>query len=133
MSNVDARFRSEIFRKDHPMIIAQNRQLASILAVRLAYNASGYVAGQVLARNSTSGMYENYDDGASSGLDTAACILFEGHEVAEFEGSTGSVAARGIFRGDVYKDKLVGLDSNGETDLKARTIIDATGINVLSF
>lgn len=133
MANIDARFNGEIFRKDHPMIIAQNRQLASILPVRLAYNASGYVAGRVLGRNTTSGYFENYDGGASSGLDTASCVLFESHDVTEFQSATGTVIARGIFRGDVYKDLLLGLDAGAETDLNSRTIVDATGINILSF
>lgn len=133
MANIDAKFSGEIFRKDFPMVIAQNRQLASLLPVRLAYNSGGYVAGQVLARNSVSGQYANYNNSGSSGLDTASCVLFESHDVTEFESATGSLTAVGIFGGEVFKDKLVGLDAPGITDLAAKTIIDATGINVLKF
>lgn len=135
MSNVDAKFKGEIFRKDHTMIIAQNRHLASLLPVRLAYNASGYQAGRVLARNTVSGLYEEYASGGSSGLSTAACVLFEDHAAAEMDATTGTVLARGIFHGDVFKDKLLGLDSTAEGQLGygAKTIVDATGINVLRF
>lgn len=133
MSNIDATFSGSIFRVDHPMIIAQNRQLARIAPVRLAYNSNGYVAGRVLARNSTSGLYQNYDNVGSSGLDTAVGVLFESHDVTEFASSGDTLAARMIISGDVFKDKLLGLDSAAETDLKARTVVDATGVNVLIF
>lgn len=134
MSATDPRFKSEVFRKDHPIIIAQNRQLASIVPVRLAYNASGYKAGRVLGRNSTSLMFQNYDDAASSGLNTAVGVLFEDVDVTEFDGgSTGSCTARMVVGGELFKDKLLGLDAAAETDLKARTIIDATAVSVLKF
>lgn len=133
MPNLDASFSGNIFHVDHPMIIAQNRRLATILPVRLAYSSSGYSAGTVLARNSVSGEYAAYDNGASSGLDTAKAVLFENINSSEFGSTTGSTLARAIFGGEVYKDKLVGLDSNAETDLDAKTIVDATGVNVLKF
>lgn len=134
MAATDARFKSEVFRKDHPMVIAQNRHLATIEAVRLAYNASGYKAGRVLGRNTVSLQFAEYSNGASSGLDTASCVLFEDVDVSEFDGgSTGSVLARAIFGGELFEDKLLGLDSNAKTDLGARTIVDATNVNVLKF
>lgn len=134
MATNDAVFDGEVFRKDHPMVIAQNRHLATIQAVRLAYNASGYVAGRVLGRNSVSGQYANYDNGGASGLDTAVCVLFESIDVSEIDGgSTGSVIARAIFGGELYEDKLLGLDSAAKTDLGSRSIIDATGVTVLKF
>lgn len=133
MSSIDAKFNSEIFRKNQPMIIAQDRHLAVLDPVRLAYNASGYKAGTVLGRNTNSGYYEAYNNSASSGLDTARCVLFEEHPVEDFESSTGTVAAVGIFGGILYKDNLTGLDANGETDLSAKTIIDANSINLLKF
>lgn len=133
MANIDIKFDGESFRKDHPIILSTNRQLATILPVRLAYHASGYEAGRVLGRNSVSGNYERYDNGGSSGLDTAKCVLFEGHAVDEFDSSTGTVIARGIFGGEVFYGKLVGIDSNGETDLGARRIIDATGVEIMKF
>lgn len=131
--NVDPRFNGQIFRKSHPMIIAQNRRLASILPVTLAFNASGYTAGTVLARNTTSGQYQNYANGGASGTGTASCVLFEDVDVSEFVATSGTVFGRGIFGGEVFKDKLIGLDSNAITNLNARTIVDSTGINVLKF
>ncbi len=130
LHGLDAFTSQEIFRKDHPMILASNRHLASIKPVRLAYDADGYVAGQVLGRNSVSGYFQKYDSGGASGLDTATCILFEEVTAAA---SSGTTIARGIFAGEVYKSKLTDLDSGAETDLKARTIVDATGIEVLKF
>lgn len=131
--NIDPRFQGQIFRKSHPMIIAQNRQLASILPVTLAYNSGGYSAGQVLARNTTSGQYQNYAAGGPSGTGTAATILFEDVDVSEFAATSGTVFARGIFGGEVFKDKLIGLDAGAITNLGAKTIIDSTGVNVLKF
>lgn len=133
MGNLDAQFSGQIFRADHPIILAQNRQQAILMPVRLAYDADGYPAGQVIARNTTSGLYEKYDDGASSGLNTAGAILFEPHPVSQFASTGDSTMGVGIFGGQVYKDKLTGLDSNAETDLSAKTIIDATGIEILKF
>jgi hypothetical protein len=133
MSSIDAKFNSEIFRKNQPMIIAADRQLAVLLPVRLAYSSAGYKAGTVLARNTTSGYYQAYDDAASSGLNTARGVLLEEHPTDDFESSTGTVAAVCIFAGLVFKDNLTGLDSNGETDLSAKTIVDATGTNLLKF
>lgn len=133
MSALNPGFLSEVFRNDNPIIIAQNRQLATIQAVALAYNASGYVAGRVVARNTVSTNYENYSNSGSSGLDTAAGVLFESVDVSEFPSTTGTVLARVIFGGEVFKSKLTGLDTAAETDLGARTIIDVTGVSVLKF
>lgn len=131
--NVDPRFNGQIFRKSHPMIIAQNRRLASLLPVRLAYNASGYSAGQVLGQNSVSNNYENYNNAGASGLDTAQCVLFEDVDVSEFAAASGTVFGRGIYGGEVFYDKLIGLDAPAIVDLKARVINDSTGIKVLKF
>lgn len=134
MGLLDAAFSGQIFRKDHKPILAQNRHLASILPVRLAYNAGNdYIAGTVLARNTTSGYYQPYASGGASGTGTAACVLFEDHGANEFASSGDTTAARGVFGGEVFKDNLIGLDAGAITNLGAKTIIDATGINVLKF
>lgn len=134
MAVTDLVFKPEVFRKDHPMVIAQNMHLSTREPVRLAYNASGYKAGRVLGRNSTSGYYQNYDDSASSGLNTAVCVLFEDVDVTEIDGgATGTALARAIFGGELFQDKLLGLDAAAIVDLKARSFIDATGTTVLKF
>jgi len=132
MSNLDAKVKTQIFRKDFPIILATNRHLATILGVRLAYNVAGYSAGTVLARR-TDGLYAAYNDASASGLNTARGILFEDVVAEEFTASTGTAVARTIFGGEVFKDKLTGLDANGEVDLMARTIIDASGVSILKF
>lgn len=136
MAGLDLKFDSEIFRKDNPMVIATNRSSAIILPVRLRYNASGYTAGQTLARNTSDDWFQKYESGGSSGIDTASCILFESVKAADFdaENSTGSTTARGIFGGcTVYKDKLIDWDSDAKTDVNGREITDATGTTLVSF
>lgn len=133
MASSDVRFVKDVSRVDRPMIIAQNRELATIMPVRLAYNASGYLAGTVLGRNNVSGDFAAYSNAGSSGTDTATCVLFESAKAGEFDATTGTVLARAIFGGELYKDMLVGLDTDAESDLKARTIVDATNVNILKF
>lgn len=133
MSSIDAKFNGSIFRKSHPILIAQSRQLAELLPVRLAYDADGYNVGQTLARR-TDGLFAKYDNGGSSGLDTAACFLMEDHPVEDFDpAATGTCIAKAIFAGYVYQDMLLDFDSAAKADVGGRTIIDATGINVLKF
>lgn len=128
-TDLDAKSSGQIFRKDNPMILATNRHHATMLPVRLSYDVDGYKAGQVLARNSVSGLYAKYDSGGASGLDTAKCILFE--DAAPESGSTD--LARGVFRGEVYQDLLLDLDSGAITDLGARSVVSATGSTILIF
>lgn len=137
MGKIGAQFDGEIFRKDHPMVIATNRHTAILLPVRLRYDADGYLAGHVLARNSGDGLFQKYDDGtAASGIDTAVSVLFESHPVDDFVGATGSASVMGvgIFGGCVlYEDKLEGLDANAKTDLGMTSIVDASGTNLVKF
>jgi hypothetical protein len=133
MSGQDAKFSGQIFRKDFPMIIAQNRHLASIVPARIAYQSSGYKAGTVLALNSVSNQFAPYDDTASSGLNTAVGVLFKPVEVEDFPSATGSQMARMIIGGELYEDKLVGLDAAAKVDLKSRTVTDTSGTKILKF
>lgn len=136
MSKIGASFNQSIFRTDNPMIIATNRGSAVMLPVRLSYDIDGYPAGQVLARNTTSGLYAKYDGGGASGTDVAAAILFEPHPVEDFDpaDSSGSTMAVGIFGGcTLYQDKLVDLDSDAIDDIGAKSIIDASGVKLLKF
>lgn len=129
--NTDAGFKSEILRKDNPIIIAANRHLAKIAGIRLAYNADGYPAGQVLARNSVTGLYAKYDDAASA-VATAKGVLLDELKAEDMTSASGAVS-RLLYGGEVFKDKLTGLDANGETDLSAKTIVDGSGTSILSF
>lgn len=131
MGNIDPRFTGEIFRQDHPIILACDRHLASLLPVRMRYKSGGYAAGEVVSRNTTDGLYDSYLDGAASGLGAANAIL---QDKVDFGTATsGSQIAVGIFGGKVYSAKLTGMDAAGIVDLKGRTVIDATGVSILMF
>lgn len=133
--NHDAKVDNEIFRKDHPVVLACNAHQASLKGVRLAQEEEdGYQAGQVLVRNSGTGFYEKYS--SSSGSYDAACILL--HDVdpeamSDDNGASGTALARGIFAGEVYLDKLVDYDSGVLSELKGREIVDAKGTEILRF
>ena len=129
----DAKFTSSVFRKDFgPQIIAKNRHLCSIGPVRLAISASGYVAGTVLAKNTTDGYFYAYDDNGSSGLNTAACILLDNCPLEETT-SPQHLLSRAIFRGEVYHANLTGIDTNGVADLNGRLYTDSLGNAILGF
>jgi hypothetical protein len=130
MSGIDATTSGNIFRKDYPMVIAQNRQHAVLIGVRLAYNPSGWIAGQVVARNSVSGYWDAYSNGASSGLGTAAGVLF--HDLLDAP-SGMAAAAQIIVKGELYQQKLIGLDSNAISNLGARSVTDGAGTQILMF
>lgn len=123
---------TEVFRKNHPIILANNRQQAAITAVRVAYDASGYLAGTVMARNSVSGYYQAYSDIGASGIDTAVGVLFHDIAVEDFNSLT-STAAQLITKGNVFEAKLTGIDANAKTDLKARSVIDGFGNTIMMF
>lgn len=127
----DAFTSGNIFEKDHPIILACNRHLATFLPVRLAFDSvnGDYLTGTVLARNTTSGYFQRYVSGGASGTGTAACILFE--DVAPASGDT--LLSRGIFTGQVFQAKCIGLDSGAITNLGARSITDATGTQILIY
>jgi hypothetical protein len=136
MGSVDANFKSPIFRYDQPLVIAMNRASASLIGVRLRYQADGYLPGTILARNTTDGWYQAYDSGGASGTDTAACVLFLGRKAEDFDAAStsGSTTAVGIFGGcAVYKNQLTGYDSSVLTDLKGRLVIAGTGDELMLF
>lgn len=136
MAAIGANFNGNIFHKDFPMVIATNRSSAVLLPVRLAYNSDGYPAGQVLGRNTTSGLYVKYTGSGASGIDVARAVLFDAHAVEDFDSTaaTGSTMGVGIFGGcTVFVDKLTGLDSDAIDDLNGVSITDATGVAVLKF
>ena len=128
----DARY-DQTFRKDFgPQIIAKNRHLASIGPVRLASSASGFAAGTVLAKNNVSGYFDAYNDGGSSGLNTAVCVLLDAVPTTESL-SPLKPLSRAVFRGELFYDNLTGIDANGVTDLAGRAYTDSLGNKILSF
>lgn len=138
MPNLDADFNAEVIRRDDANIIAAHRQSALFLGVRLAYDADGYKPGQVLGKNSTSGLWMKYDDNGSSGEATAVAVLEKGVAVGQFPSTTvqsaaNSVVQPAIFGGTVFYDKLQGVDAAALVDLKGRRISDVTGADLLVF
>lgn len=131
-SAVDAQVNQSIFRKNFPIIIAAKRANADILGIRLTYDADGYMPGQVLARNTSTGLYDKYS--AISGSYEAACVLLE-QITDDDQPSTGGALARGIFGGGVmlYTDLLLDYDANSKADLGARDVIDAANDNITIF
>lgn len=133
MSNTDAKYIDPIFRKDHPMVLAKNRHQASLMPVSLKYSSTDLKAGQVMARNSVTGLYEKYVNGGASGLGTAVGILMEDKIVEDFASTGATVTARVITKGEVFENLLTGLDAQAKTDLKARSLVDGLGNQILSF
>lgn len=137
MSNLDANVNNQIFRKDFAIIIALNRQLATIQPVRIANDSTDMLAGTVLGRRTSDGIYKRYNSGNSDGSQTAACVMFEDVLQDDFNAQapalTGFALTRGIFAGYVFQAKLTGLDAGAITNLGGRTIIDASGVSILKF
>lgn len=132
-SVLDAQVNNSIFRKDFPSIIAMRRDLASIQPVRLVLNAGGYVQGQVLGRivsGGNAGMYDKFSN--VSGTSTATMILFE-NITSDDQPTTGGALARGLSAGYVFTDKLIDYSATAKTQLLAKDITDASGINVTKF
>lgn len=134
-SAIDATVNNSVFRKDNPIILAMRRDLAVIQPVRLAYDANGYMPGQILDYKAADGLY--YKHSAVSGTLNATCVLFEQVTSDDqlTQGASGNSLARAIFGGLVFGDLL--LDNNagatGSSGLNGRAYKDATGVNVFKF
>lgn len=134
-SAIDAEVNNEIFRKDFSAIIALRRDLASIQPARLKFDSTGYLAGQCLARVTSTGQFGKWS--AVSGLATdSPCVLFENVPSQDMgvSGTTalsGGALARVIVGGYVYKNKL--LDYTGPTQLSGKEFTGADGVAVVSF
>lgn len=128
----DAEVNNQIFRKDWPQILALQPHLATLLPVRLGYNANGYGAGQVLASNGASPpVFNTYS--SVSGSNTASCILMDAIDSTEFTSPTGTSMGRGIFGGFVYQQNLIDYNSTVLSNLGGKLITDASNIPILKF
>lgn len=130
--NLDAKIDNEIFRKDHPIILSGNRQLASITGARLYHDTDGYDAGQVVARITSTGLFKKWSAASGGTYDTVS-VLLSPVDGDEFLGSTGTALGRVATGGEVFKDKLIELDSTAITQMKARTIVGSDGVSVLKY
>ena len=127
---LDFSTKTEIFRHNQPTLIARNRHLASLMGVRVAYDAGGYAAGVTLARNSVSGLYQKYNDSGASGINTAVGICYCD---VPADAASGTDIAQMLVKGEVYESKVTGLDAAGKVDLKSRSIVDGFGNTILMF
>lgn len=139
MPNVDANFTAEVLRHDDAQIVATHPNQALRFGVRLAYNASGYAAGQVLGKNSVSGLFMAYNNSGTSGEDTAVAILEQPVKATDFPGTTAqdlnsSVLTGAIFgNACVFQSKLTGLDSSAITDFGGRSVTPSDGVQLFLF
>lgn len=132
-SAIDAEFSNQIFRTDWSAIIAVRRDLAQISPVRLKYDADGYLAGQVLARKTSDGLFYKFSAVSGSSYDSA-CVLLDNVIAANEDQTsmTGAALARAAMAGYVYKDRLYDYVA-GTAPAGSREITDATAITVVKF
>ncbi len=135
MANTDARFKGEIFRKDHPAILAARRELAVLLPVKLLYSATGYKAGTVLGTVTASGAMKAYSGASADGSEVAVCVLMDDVPASDFADTDAATyqVVRGCFAGLLHEGALIGLDAGAMEDLKATSILSATGSVILKF
>jgi Bacteriophage lambda head decoration protein D len=133
MANLDGFFSPQIFRKDYPQIIATNVHLATFLGVRLAYNANGYLVGQCLALNSSTGLFQNYVSSGPNGTGTAVGFLAYAVDVSEFQSTTGTVVQAAVFTGELNNSVLTGNDATADTQLQARRFQGSLGVSIYKF
>lgn len=133
MGNLDGFFNPQIFRKDWPQLLATNAHLATFLGVRLAYNSSGYLVGQCLALNTSTGLFQNYASGGPNGTGTAAGFLYASVDVSEFQSTTGTAVERMVAGGELVNSLLIGNDSTADTQLGARRIQGSLGVVIYKF
>lgn len=132
-SGIDAEVNNQIFRKDFSAIIAKRRDLASIGPVRLYDDSNDYLAGEVLARITSTGVFKRWSAASGASYDSV-CVLFENVLAYEFDATvTGGALARAIMGGYVYKDKLVDYDSGAKSAMAAVEQTDASGVTVVKF
>ena len=130
MTTLDFVTSGEIFRKDNRIVIAQNRHQAAIVPVKLAYLSDGYVAGQCLSLNSTSGLWNKYVANGSSGTDTCVGVLL--NDVLNMSTGVAEVGQM-IAKGQVFASLCVDLDADAVVDLKGRSVVDAIGNTILMY
>jgi hypothetical protein len=133
MANLDAFFSGQIFRRDFPQIIATNVHLATLLGVRLQYDAAGYNAGVCLAQNNVSLLFTKYVSSGPSGTGTAVAFLYAPVDVSDFPSTTGTVLERGVFTGELRDALLTGNDATADTQLGARRFAGSDGITIYKF
>lgn len=105
----------KIFRNssDHPFLVS-----GQILATE----TFPFVAGTVVAKQTSTGKIVRYNDGGSDGADTAVGILGYQVDAAAVGATPVDVIIDYCIHGVVYEDNLTGLDAAAKTDLKGAII-----------
>ena len=140
MSQQDANFQSQIFRKDNPIILAMRRDKAQFIGARIAFDGDDYIIGQALVRKPSDGLFYRWSAASGGSYDTP-CVLYDnclGFDFSEdgapsATGAQGAPLVRGLISGTVYTNKLVGSDANFLTALKAVNVVDAGGVAMTKF
>lgn len=140
MSQQDAKFNSQIFRKDNPIILAARRDQAVFMGVRVAYDANGYLPGQALVRETSSGLFKKWS-AASGGSYDSPCVLFDSasdsDQLANNGGVTSGVAGSSLLRAlmaaIVYTGNMIEADAGFKTALKSKDMVDAGGVGLTKF
>jgi len=148
MGTQDARFSNQIFRYDNPIILACRRDQAVFIGVRIPYDATGYLPGQVLAYNPTDGLYYKYSaslpsdqgGGAVSGTLTASVVLFDqanqDQQLADgsgLAGVSGASLVRALAGAVVYTANLIDYTSQAKSQLGGKDRVDAGGVGLTRF
>lgn len=132
MPDLGPNYLTSLQRYDDVNIIAANRQLCQIFGVAVYYSATDLVAGTIMAADSSkSGAYVPYASGGSNGTNVAMCVLERTLHAEDFQSTTGTAFVQGIFSGAVFFDKLVGYAAGVLTDMRAKKVTGADGVNVL--
>lgn len=129
LNGQDAYFDGEAQRKDHPIVLACNRDLATILPTRVLNRAEGYKAGQVIARDTSDQFYKAFSAISGGSFDSVG-VLFESIGA---QSATGGTLARTVFGGEVYKSVLVDFSSDASDEMLAREITDSLGTTIVKF
>lgn len=140
MSQLDAKFSGQIFRKDNPIILATRRDQAVFMGVRVAYDSNGYMPGQALARETSSGLFKKWS-AVSGGTYDSPCVLFDqctdSDQLANnhgiLTGVSGSSLLRGLTKAIVYTGNLIDADAGFKTALKSTDYFDSNAIGLTKF
>lgn len=139
MSSMDAKFKAQIFRKDNPIILACRRDQAVFLGVRVVYDNTGYMPGQVIVRKSSDGLFYKYS-AASGGSFDSAMVLFDQATDSDqlgagggLSGVSGSTLLRGLAKAFVYTGNLIDYSAGAKTALGAVDVVDSGGVAITKF
>lgn len=132
-TGIDAEVNNSIFRKDFPIVIAKRRDLAQISPVRLAYDAAGYLAGQCIARVTSTGIFGKWSAVSGSSVDTKCVLLDNVLSYEENSALTGGALSRAVFSGYVYKGVLGDYVAGSSLGSAAVEQTDASGVTVVKF